>query len=160
MNAATALDTSTAEYAREFHAGWGDMDFNAHLRNTAYLDKSGDTRLSFMADHGFPMSEFMRLKLGPVVQKDELEYFREIHLLGRMKVTLQLAGLAADGSRFIMVNEFFREDGKLAARVASTGGWLDLAGRKLVAPPEALHAALNTLPRTANFVALPSSVAR
>jgi hypothetical protein len=27
------------------------------------------------------MSEFMRLKIGPVIMKDEMEYFREVHLL-------------------------------------------------------------------------------
>ncbi|WP_229422843.1 thioesterase family protein [Telluria aromaticivorans] len=26
-------------------AGWGNMDFNAHMRNTAYLDKSADVRM-------------------------------------------------------------------------------------------------------------------
>lgn len=147
-------------YEKNLYAGWGDMDFNGHLRNTAYLDKSGDTRLSFLAEHGFPMSEFMRLKLGPVVMKDEVEYFKEIHLLGRIRVTLQLAGLSADGSRFIMVNEFFREDGTLSARVSSTGGWLNLAERRLNAPPEKLLAALRTLATTPKFVELPSSLGR
>ena len=33
-------------------------------------------------------------------------------------------------------------DGDLAARITSLGGWLDLAARKLVAPPEPLAAAL------------------
>lgn len=26
-------------YEQTLHAGWGDMDFNAHMRNTAFLDK-------------------------------------------------------------------------------------------------------------------------
>lgn len=26
------------EFHREFRVRWGDMDFNAHMRNTAYLD--------------------------------------------------------------------------------------------------------------------------
>jgi acyl-CoA thioester hydrolase len=34
----------------------GDMDFNRHMRNTAYLDKSADVRMLFFAEHGFPMS--------------------------------------------------------------------------------------------------------
>ena len=25
-------------FTRTFHARWGDMDFNGHMRNTAYLD--------------------------------------------------------------------------------------------------------------------------
>ena len=29
-------------YAKEFLAGWGSMDFNGHLANTAYLDLAAD----------------------------------------------------------------------------------------------------------------------
>jgi len=31
-------------------------------------------------EHGFPMEEFLRLRIGPVVMKDEVEYFREVGL--------------------------------------------------------------------------------
>lgn len=145
-------------FSKTLYAGWGDMDFNGHMRNTAYSDKSGDVRMLYFAEHGFSMQEFMRQRIGPVVMKDELEYFREISLLQNIKVTLQSAGLAADGSRFILVNEFFREDGKLAARVTSTGGWLDLSARKLIAPPEALRELMENLVKTADFKPLPSSL--
>jgi len=73
-------------------------------------------------------------------------------------VTYVLAGQAADGSRFLLRHEIFRADGKLAARVTSTGGWLNLQERKLIAPPPALLAAMNELDRTEDFVVLPSSV--
>lgn len=145
-------------FSKTLYAGWGDMDFNGHMRNTAYSDKSGDVRMLYFAEHGFSMQEFMRQRIGPVVMKDELEYFREISLLQNIKVTLQSAGQAADGSRFILVNEFFREDGKLAARVTSTGGWLDLSARKLIAPPEALRELMENLVKTADFQPLPSSL--
>lgn len=78
-------------------AGWGDMDFNSHMRNTAYLDKSADVRMIYFSEHGFPMSEFMRLKIGPVVMKDEIEYHREIHLLDDIRIVMCLAGLSEDG---------------------------------------------------------------
>jgi len=143
-------------YERKLIAGWGDMDFNSHMRNTAYLDKSADVRMMYFADRGFSMSEFMRLQLGPVVMKDELEYFRECHLLDELRVTVSLAGLSDDGSRMMLRNEFFRA-ANLAARVTSTAGWLDLTARKLVAPPEGLLAALRDLAQTDDFVALPNS---
>ena len=139
-------------------AGWGDMDFNAHMRNTAYLDKSADSRMLFFAENGFPMSEFVRLKIGPVIMKDEVEYHREVGLLDTVTVTLAMAAGAEDGSRFLMRNEFLRADGKLAARVTSTGGWLDLPTRKLVAPPAALLRALASLSRTDDYRVLPSSL--
>ena len=144
-------------FERALFAGWGDMDFNGHMKNTAYLDKSADVRMMFFAAHGFPMSEFLRLKLGPVVAKDEVDYLREVHLLDTLQVQLALAGLAVDGSRFVMRNVFIRGDGKVAARVTSTGGWLDLATRRLIAPPAALLAALLLLPQTDDFQRLPTS---
>lgn len=145
-------------FEKTLYAGWGDMDFNSHMRNTAFLDKSGDVRMMFFAENGFPMAEFMRLKVGPVIMKDEIEYQKEVGLLQALRVTLAVAGLADDGSRFFMRNEFFRPDGKLCAQVTSTGGWLDLAARRLVTPPAALLGALQSLPRTDDFQALSSSV--
>jgi acyl-CoA thioester hydrolase len=139
-------------------AGWGDMDFNSHMRNTAFLDKSADVRMMFFAENGFPVAEFLRLKLGPVIMKDEVEYQKEVGLLEEITVTLALAGLSEDGSRFLMRNEILRPDGRLCARVTSAGGWLDLNARKLVRPPESLLAVMRSAPRTADFTPLPSSI--
>jgi acyl-CoA thioester hydrolase len=55
-------------------------------------------------------------------------------------------------------HEIFRADGKHAARVTSAGGWLNLDERKLIAPPPALLAAMNSLEKIDDFVVLPSSV--
>ncbi|KHK55843.1 thioesterase [Ralstonia sp. A12] len=144
-------------FEQELFAGWGDMDFNSHMKNTAYLDKSADVRMLYFAEQGFPMAEFMRLRIGPVVMKDEIEYFRELHLLDRMTVRLTLAGLSDDGSRMVLRNDFLR-DGKLVARVTSTAGWLDLARRKLTCPPEPLLRALQAISHADDFVTLPSSM--
>ena len=145
-------------YEKTLFAGWGDMDFNAHMRNTAFLDKSADVRMMFFAEHGFPVEEFSRLNLGPVVMKDEIEYRKEVGLLQPIRVTLALAGLSTDGSRFVLRNEILREDGRLCAQVTSGGGWLDRAQRRLVAPPEALLTALQSLDRTRDFQELASSL--
>jgi len=145
-------------YTKTLYAGWADMDFNSHMKNTAYLDKAADVRQMFLIEHGFPVEEFMRLKIGPVVMKDEVEYFKEIRLQQQIKVTYVLAGHALDGSRFLLRHEIFRPDGELSARVTSTGGWLNLTERKLVAPPPALLSAMNSLEKTSDFVVLPPSV--
>ena len=137
-------------YERQLIAGWADMDFNSHMRNTAYLDKSADVRMMFFSEHGFPVSEFYRLKIGPVVQKDEIVYMKEANLLDLLRVTLALAGLAPDGSRWILRNEFFRAETKLAV-VNSSGGWLDLTARRLVAPPRNLLEMLGRAPRTEDY---------
>lgn len=145
-------------YTKVLYAGWADMDFNAHMKNTAYLDKAADVRQMFLIDHGFPMEEFLRLRIGPVVMKDEVEYYNEVGLQQQITVTYGLAGHAPDGSRFLLRHEIFRPDGKLSARVTSAGGWLNLAERRLMAPPPALLSAMNALEKTNDFIDLPSSM--
>jgi acyl-CoA thioester hydrolase len=145
-------------YSKTLVAGWGDMDFNAHMGAAAYLLKCFDVRMMFFAENGFPMGEFARLRLGPVGMKDELEYFREVGLLATIVVTLSVAGLSADGSRWRLRQEVSRPDGKACARVTSTGGWMDLAARKLTAPPEALVALFRKGMAADDFVELPSSL--
>ena len=145
-------------YTKLLYAGWADMDFNSHMKNTAYLDKAADVRQMYLIENGFPVEEFSRLRIGPVVMRDEVEYFKEVGLQQKITVTYALAGHAPDGSRFLLRHEIFRPDGKLAARVTSAGGWLDLDARRLVAPPPALFAAMDSLERTSDFVVLPSSI--
>lgn len=139
-------------------AGWADMDANAHMANFAYLNKCVDARMGFFKQHGFPVTEFAKRRIGPVVRRDELEYHREIGLLEPITVTLALAGMAEDGSRFRLVNEIVKSDDKLAARIRSEGGWMDLAARKLIAPPADLLEALRAMPLAAGFETLPSSI--
>lgn len=145
-------------YEIDLLTGWQDMDMNGHMRNTAYLEKAVDVRLSYFATRGFPAAEFSRRRFGPVIMSDEVCYYREVGLLEHLRATLALSGLAPDGSRFRLRNEFFRPDGALAARIDSTGGWLDLDARRLIAPVAELAAALEGLGRTDTFTALPSSL--
>ena len=137
-------------------AGWGDMDINGHMGNTAFLDHAVDMRLGFFASCGFPASELTRRGIGPVVKEDRISYRRELRLHERLRITLAIAGLSDDGARFTLFNEFFREDGELAAQLRSSGGWLDLKARALTAPPDALRLALESLPRTPDFEVLKS----
>ena len=144
-------------YAKQFLAGWGMMDFNGHLANTAYLDLAADVRMSFFAEHGFPPAEFRRLAIGPVIRKEELEYFREIGLHEMVTVTHAVLGLSADASRFLIENEIWSARGERAAVIRSSGGWLDLKARKLVLPPQALVDAMHHVPRSPDFAELPPS---
>ncbi len=134
-----------------FQVRWGDLDSNGHMANTAYLDAAADVRMMTFEAGGFPMREFERLRLGPVVFKDEVAYFKELRLLEPYHVGLQLAGLSGDAKHFRLRNPFTREDGAPAAVVTSTGAWLDLQARRLTAPPEALARLLRELPRSEDF---------
>ena len=41
-----------APFERTLQVGWGDLDANQHMRNTAYLDRSADVRMMYFADFG------------------------------------------------------------------------------------------------------------
>ncbi|HRQ66695.1 MAG TPA: thioesterase family protein [Xanthomonadaceae bacterium] len=158
MASPTQMPDTRSVAASRFTAGWGDMDFNGHMRNTAYLDKAADARLRFFARNGFPMEEFQRQGFGPVVQRDCIHYYREVRLLESIEVGVELAGLSPSGDRFVIRNTFQRDDGVLLARVDSAGGWLDLRQRRLIAPPADLLDALRSLPRCKDFEVLAPSI--
>ncbi len=145
-------------FEETFRISWAHLDANGHVANIAYVSLAIDTRFRYYASRGFMPSHFTRFRVGPVVRRDEVDYYRELHLLEEVRVSLLLAGVSEDGSRFRIRNEIIREDGELAARITSLGGWIDLDRRKLVVPPDPLAAALFALEHTEDFEVLPSSV--
>ena len=145
-------------FEARFHVAWAHLDANGHMANTAYLDIVVDARFQYFASKGMPPAEFARLRIGPVVRRDEVDYYRELRLLQPFRVNFLLAGLSDDASRFRIVNELRREDGELVARVTSQGGWLDLEARRLVEAPPVLAAALRDLERFEKYEVLESSL--
>lgn len=138
-------------YSREMVATWVDMDMNAHMRNTAYLDKAGDLRLFFFEDHGYSVADFAREGFGPVILHEELDYQREIGLMERYVLSLELVGISPGGERFSIRNLFTKLDGRSAGRVLSSGGWLDFQTRKFRRPPDGLLLAIESMPRASDF---------
>ncbi len=147
-------------FERTFQVAWAHLDANGHMANVAFLDVAVDVRFMYFESCGFPPSEWAKLRVGPVVRRDEVDYHRELRMLQPFKVNILLAGLADDASRFRIRNEFRREDGELAARITSTGGILDLNARKLISPPPALAQAFRALDRSDDFEVLDSSLRR
>jgi acyl-CoA thioester hydrolase len=137
--------------------GWRDVDALGHMANVAYLDTCVDVRFAYFASRGLSGPEMLALGIGPVVQRDEVDYYRELRFQESYEVDLELAGLSDDGSHFRLQNRFFRADGKLAAQVVSTGGWMNLAKRQLVAAPEPVLSALLALHRSETFEPLKPS---
>jgi acyl-CoA thioester hydrolase len=136
--------------------GWAHVDFNQHMSNTAYLDLAVDTRFMYFESRGVSLRELIERQIGPVVLRDELDYSAELRLLDPVTVTLELEGLSADGGQMKLRNEFFRADGRRAARLVSSGLWMNLETRRPAIPPEPMIAALRALTRTAEYRELPA----
>jgi acyl-CoA thioester hydrolase len=145
-------------FEKTFHVGWANVDFNGHLGNTSFLDLAVDVRMFYFAENGFSVQEFQRQKFGPVIMKDEIEYYKEMYLLDKIRITFEGAGMSDDVSRFKIRNEFYREDGRLAARLNTIGGWLSFETRKLIAPPKELADVMKNLARTVDFEVFESSI--
>ena len=147
-------------FERTLQVAWAHLDANGHMANTAYLDIVVDVRFMYFTERGFPPAEFHRLGIGPVVRRDEVDYYRELRLMQQVRVNMLIAGLSEDVSRFKLRHEIRREDGELAARVTTLAGIFDLGSRKLIAPPQGLADALRALDRSEDFEPLESSVRR
>ncbi len=107
-------------YSKPMIAGWADMDFNSHLRAGAYIDKACDVRLMLLAEQGYSMAELLRLKLGTVAMKDELEHYRHVGLhlgwnLARRQPLAHPARVSACGRQDLCAGDQHR-------RLAGSGG--------------------------------------
>ena len=149
-----------AVFKKHFETGWRDIDANGHVANTTYMEYAVDTRVAFFASCGFSAQNFLKLGFGPVIKRDQVDYFRELVMLERFSVTIENGGFSEDGSRFRVVNTIYKADRTPAARVVSIGGWLSLRERRLIEPPEEIRDAWHTLTRTDDFEVLASSVRR
>jgi acyl-CoA thioester hydrolase len=131
------------------------MDFNQHMRNAAYLGVAEETRLRFLQDGGFPMTELYRRRLGPVVVEDVLFYKKELRLLEPFRVDMAISAISPDARKMKVRNRFLRDvDGALCATVETVVLWFDLEARRTMVPPPELGRLWLELARTEDFRAL------
>jgi acyl-CoA thioester hydrolase len=143
-------------FEKHFEVRWSDCDANGHLRNTGYSEYCIETRMSFLASHGYPHEWFASRGVGPVILREELDYLHEVHLGDTVVVDFVALGLSPDGARFRVAHDLRKQGGKQVARVVLLGGWLDLRRRRLSPPPDELRRLLETAPRAEGYAELPS----
>ncbi|MCI4343238.1 MAG: thioesterase family protein [Thermoplasmata archaeon] len=148
--------TETPRFEQSFRVGWGDIDGNGHMGNTAFLDRASDTRVRFFALHGLSVARFAAEHFGPVIVRDELVYRKELRLLDEFTVDLELVGVSGDGLRFQLSNTFRTAAGEVAAEVTSEGVWFDLEQRRPRAPPPEVDAVQREMRRGERFHEIPS----
>lgn len=139
---------------------WADLDGNRHVRNTAFSEYATHTRFGLLAAHGFDQARLEAVGFGPVMMREEIRYRREVRFGDVLVVNVRCAGLSVDGSQWRVHQDVLRPDGREAAALTIQGGWIDLATRRLVAPPAELAAVIHSLPRTRDYEDLPSLLRR
>ncbi len=139
------------EFYKIFTPIWADMDPNRHMRHTAYNDYAAQVRVAFLQDYGYDVEKLEKLKLGPVLFREETSFLREIRLGDTIKVDLRVSGLSREGRRWNMVHHIYNGEGKISAVIKVEGAWIDMEKRKVVVPPPDLFEKFKNLPRTEDF---------
>lgn len=125
-------------YSKNYTIRWADLDANIHMRHSAYNDYAAQTRLMFMAENGFGMEWFKEQNVFPILFREETIFLKEIHGNESITIDARLLKMSTDGSRWSIMNRFYKTDGVLAAQLTVDGAWMDIVLRKLKAPPESL----------------------
>ena len=132
-------------YTKDYTIRWADLDANIHMRHSAYNDYAAQTRLLFMAENGFGMEWFKEHNVYPVLFREETIFLKEILGNENIRVDAMLLKMNDDGSRWSIMNHFYKADGTLAAKLTVDGAWMDIIARKLKVPPTELLTLFNKL---------------
>ncbi|SEG00909.1 acyl-CoA thioester hydrolase [Sphingobacterium lactis] len=101
---------------------------------------------------GLSLEEFNRRKIGPILFREELSYFREIGLDERITVTVQITKFNTVNSRFSFRHEIFKENGVRAALVTVDGAWMNIVERKLTPIPEEWKDYVAKIPKAEDYI--------
>lgn len=139
------------EFKVSFNTKWSDFDPNRHMRHTAYNDYAAEVRIRYFAAKNFPIEQFTKHNVGPILFEEYTSFRKEIHMGECITANLKLSGISINNERWKITHEIFNEAGKLAAIVKVYGAWIDLTKRKLTTPPkEAERLFLNAI-KTEDF---------
>ena len=138
-------------FIRDFEVRWSDLDANGHLANSAYVNFMSHTRMAFLSQAGFSYDQLGHNAIGPVVFYEHIYYFKEVLPGVAVRVSLELAGMSADGMFFEFLHKFFDPEGRNLARCEMMGGWIDLKSRKLSPLPSHFLEQFQQLDRSAGF---------
>jgi acyl-CoA thioester hydrolase len=139
----------------EFYEGkviWAQVDANMHLRHSAYSDFAAQARFELLENYGLNPQVFIKLKISPVLFREELLYLREVGPNEKIIITSEMTKARPDGSRFSLRQQMFKEDGTKAAIISVDGAWINLETRKLAALPPELSELFMKMPRSGDFV--------
>lgn len=132
---------------------WADIDFNRHMRHSAFADWAGYARSEWLDAHGLSIQALTDLKVAPILFEERTRYFKEILIGERIVVELQLAAANHDASRWSLRHTFRRWDAVCAVHEAG-GAWFDIVSRRIAQPPPGVKEAYSELMRTDDFVEL------
>lgn len=127
-------------FRKQVEVRWSDCDSNQHMRHSAYADFCAHTRVGYMIKVGMTPQWLKQQGLGPVLFKEETEYFRELFMGEIVEVTIEVGEPTGSAKSVQLVNNIYRQNGELAARHKAVFGWFSMTERKVVELPEIVKA--------------------
>lgn len=123
-----------------------------HLRHSAYADLAAQARVMMLESIGLRFTDFRRIKIGPILFREETVYLKEIGPEEVVKISSEMLSSTEDGSRWTIRNVIYRGDDVKAAIVTVEGAWMDVVIRKLASLPEEYARVYKDLPKAEDFV--------
>jgi acyl-CoA thioester hydrolase len=143
--------SSVENFIKDIQVRWSDLDPNIHLRHSVYYDWGAYSRVSFFDEHQLSLESLHRLKIGPILFREECVFRREVRLGDKVTISLVLTRSKKDFSRWTIQHSIQKNGDTLAAIITVDGAWLDVINRKLAVPPKEIHEVFSIMPRDAGF---------
>jgi acyl-CoA thioester hydrolase len=110
-----------------------ELDTQGHLNWAQYLHYAEHARWEYLAAGGITQEVLLASGIGPAALDVQVKFRRELR--GGDEIDVSCVFEFGAGKTFQVRQDFRRIDGMLAAELTSTAGFIDLAGRRLVANP-------------------------
>jgi len=130
---------------------WSDLDPNVHLRHSVYYDWGAMARIEFFYKYGLTAQLMNKLKVGPIIFREECVFKKEIHYGNEIHMTLYATKARRDFSRWSISHDIIKEDGVVAATLTVDGSFLNIIERKLAVVPPEIVKVLEQAPRSKDF---------
>ena len=130
---------------------WAQVDANRHLRHSAYADFAAQARSNMLNQFGLTTEAFEKHKIGPILFREELRYFREVRINEFVRVDVQVSAFNFQNGRFSITHQLYKSDNVLAATIDIDGAWLNLETRKLCNIPSDWFIIFAQLPKSKEY---------
>lgn len=130
---------NTAPYKMNSEVRWSDCDANQHMRHSAYADMCAHARIGFLNEQGMTPQWFKENGIGPVLFKEQTEYFREAFMNEVMTITVEAGESTGSQKSICIINNVYNAQGELAAKHQVIVGWMDVIKRKVVGLPDIIR---------------------
>lgn len=145
------------QFVKTFELRWSDVDANLHVMHSKYYELGAHCRMSFLLQHGLTVAVMQEYRVSPILFREACVFRRELVAGEVVTVNMVLTRCRVDASRWSVRHEILKEGAVVAAVIDADLAWLHLDTRKLAAPPPAVTALVEQLPKSTDFVLEESS---